>query len=76
MSTYELVSHLPDDAVMTFHDVSWDDYEDLLEQVGEAHHLRVSYDNGVLQVMTLSAEHERYAQFFECLVTAIRLRFK
>ncbi|HEY6330755.1 MAG TPA: Uma2 family endonuclease [Blastocatellia bacterium] len=76
MSTYEIVSHLPDDATVTFNDVSWDDYEDLLEQVGEASHLRICYDDGVLQVMTLSAEHEKYARFFEGMVTAITLRLK
>jgi hypothetical protein len=74
LSYYEIVSNLPADAVVTFRDVGWDEYEDLLEQVGEAEHLRISFDNGVLQVMTLSSEHEKYARFFERLMTAITLR--
>jgi Uma2 family endonuclease len=74
LSYYEIVSQLPADAVVTFHDVGWDEYEDLLEQVGEAEHLRIAYDSGVLQVMTLSPEHEKYARFLEGLMTAIRLR--
>src|SRR5580704_17721378 len=74
LSYYEIVSQLPADAVVTFHDVGWDEYEDLLEQVGEAEHLRITYDSGALQVMPLSPEHEKYARFLEGLMTAIRLR--
>src|SRR5215470_1294854 len=74
ISYYEIVSQLPADAVVTFRDVGWDEYEDLLEQVGEADHLRTSFDGGVLQVMTLSPEHEKYVRFVESLMTAIRLR--
>src|SRR5262245_22207035 len=70
LTYYEIVSQLPADATVTFHDVSWDEYEHLLEQVGEAEHLRVSFDDGVLQVMTLSPEHEKYVRFFESLMTA------
>ena len=76
LTYYEIVSQLPADATVTFHDVSWDEYEHLLEQVGEAVHLRVSFDDGVLQVMTLSPEHEKYVRFFESLMTAIRLRLR
>lgn len=73
---YEIVSQLPAAAVVIFRNVSWEEYEDLLEQVGEASHLRISYNNGTLQVMTLSAEHEKYARFFEGLMTTIRLRLR
>jgi Uma2 family endonuclease len=75
-SYYELVSQLPEDASLTFHDVSWDEYEELLEQVGEAPGLRLSYDNGSLQVMTISAEHQKYAQFINSLIAGIRLRLR
>ena len=71
---YELVNQLPDDTVVTFHDVSWAEYEDLLEQVGEAGGLRISYDDGTLQVMTLSPKHEKYTRFLEKLVAIITLR--
>jgi Uma2 family endonuclease len=65
---------LPADAVVTFHGVGWDEYEDLIEQVGEASGLRISFDNGTLTVMTLSTEHENYAQFLEKLLTVISPR--
>ncbi len=73
---YEIVSRLPEDASVTFRDVSWDEYEELLEQVGEAPGLRVSYDNGSLQVMTISAEQEKYALFINSLIAGIRLRLR
>ena len=75
-SYYEIVSQLPEDAWVTFHDVSWDEYEELLEQVGEAPGLRISYDNGSLQVMTISSEHEKYSEFISSLVGIIRLRLR
>jgi len=73
---YEIVSQLPEDASVTFRDVSWDEYEELLEQVGEAPGLRISYDNGSLQVMTISAEHEKYTLFINSLIAGIRLRLR
>ena len=72
---YEVVSHLPPDADVTFRDVSWEEYEDLLEQVGEASWLRISYDDGTLQVMTISAEHESYACYLEKLMGFLSIRF-
>ena len=75
-SYYDLVSQLPGDTVVTFHDVSWAQYEDFLKQVSEGNGLRVSYDDGTLQVMTLSPTHESYTRFIEKLVTAISLRLR
>lgn len=75
-SYYDIVSQLPADTVVTFHDVGWEEYEELLEQVGEASGLRLSYNDGTLIVMTLSAEHENYARFLEKLLTIISLRLR
>ncbi|PYT06555.1 MAG: hypothetical protein DMF60_09115 [Acidobacteria bacterium] len=75
-SYYDIVAQLPYDASVTFHDVSWDEYEELLEEIGEAPGLRVSYDNGSLHVMTISAEHEKYALFINSLIAGIRLRLR
>jgi len=75
-SYYDMVSQLPENASVTFQDVSWDEYEELLEQVGEAPGLRISYDNGSLQVMTISSEHEKYAFFINSLIAGIRLRLR
>ena len=73
-SYFDIVAQLPDDAAVTFHDASWEDYEQLLEQVGEASGLRISFDSGTLTVMKISTEHENYAQFLEKLLAVISLR--
>jgi Uma2 family endonuclease len=76
LSYYDIVSQLPEDTVLIRYGVSWDEYEELLEQVGEAHGLRMSYDNGRLQIMTLSTEHEKYADFIKRLVSHLSFRLR
>ncbi|MDR3636704.1 MAG: Uma2 family endonuclease [Isosphaeraceae bacterium] len=48
-----------DAARFLFHDVSWDDYEALLRIVGNRP-VRVTYDQGALEMMVLSYDHERF----------------
>ncbi len=71
-----VVSQLPVGDVVTFHDVIWEEYEELLDQVGEAAGLRISFNDGTLKVMSLSAEHEKYVRFIESLIGAVRLRLR
>lgn len=75
-SYHEIVSQLPEDAAVTFHDVSWDEYEGLLEQRGEAPGLRITYDNGSLHAVTISPEHEKYSEFVKSLIAGVRLRLQ
>lgn len=75
-SYYDIVARLPEDTTVTFHNVSWEEYEELLTQVGEPAGLRLSFDKGTLCAMTLSAQHEKYVRFTERLVTAISLRLR
>ncbi len=68
-ATYtELIEHLTPEATLTLRGVSWETYEDLLEAVGEAPALRISYDEGVMQIMTISFEHEFFAECISRLV--------
>jgi len=73
---YDVVSQMSDGAVETFHNVTWDEYEELLEQVGEARGLRISFNNRTLKVMSLSLEHETYADFIKRLVSVLSLRLR
>jgi Uma2 family endonuclease len=74
---YDVVSRLSDGQVETFHNVTWDEYEELLDEVGETRHgLRISYNDGTLKVMSLSSEHEQFTDFIKSLVVHIRLRFR
>jgi len=54
----DIIDRMPPDGVIIQHGVDWNDYEEVLDAVGEAHGLRISYDEGTLQVMTLSSRHE------------------
>jgi Uma2 family endonuclease len=72
----EITDLLPPDTVVTVRNVEWEEYESLLAQVGEAAGLRITYNDGTLQIMTLSPEHEAYVRFFESIITAIRLRLR
>src|SRR6266545_6218788 len=70
----EIISQLPPDSFLIRENVSWDEYEDLLEQVVDATWLRISYDDGTLQIMTTGPKHENYATFIEAMVGIVRLR--
>jgi Uma2 family endonuclease len=74
LSPYAFVSQLPAATEITFHNVSWEEYEDLLEEVGEASGLRISYDEGTLNVMTLSVKHEYYERFIEKMLVCVIVR--
>ncbi len=61
---------------LTFGNATWDDYETLLREVGEASHLRISYNAGNLQIMTLSSLHENYSALVQTLITHLSFRNK
>ncbi len=67
----EMIELMPVDSVLTQHGVSWDEYEELLETVGDASGLRISYDEGRLQIMTLSQRHERYSTLIGRMVDRV-----
>lgn len=55
----EAILHLPAGSTLIVHDVSWAEYEQLLEEMHERPSARVSYDDGRLEVVTTSGRHER-----------------
>ena len=56
----DAVEHLPPGGVLTFRQVPWEDYERLLEDLALCPGLRVSYDEGRLEIMSPLPEHEEY----------------
>jgi len=74
----ELIERLTPEVTLTLYGVSWETYEDLLEAVGESPALRISYNEGVVQIMTISFEHEFFAECISQLVGLVRsvLRIK
>ena len=51
-------------------DVGWNDYEAMLEIVGERH-IRVTYDRGTMEVAMPSQRHEQVAQLFGLFVSRL-----
>jgi len=64
----DAAEHLPNGAVLIVPEVSWDDYERLLEGIGDRPHFRVSYDCGRLEILSPSSRHEIYENIFNRLV--------
>lgn len=57
-SYLEAVEYLPPNGTLLLHNIAWEDYENLLvEMTGKPAH-RVSYNDGVLKIMSPRADHE------------------
>lgn len=64
----DAVEHLPDGATLIMPQVSWDDYERLLEALAERSHFKVSYDCGMLEIMSPGHRHKAHAQLLGDLI--------
>ena len=56
------------------HSVSWHGYETLLREIGDRH-LRITYDNGDLELMTLSFGHENAGEWIGRLIFFLALEW-
>lgn len=56
---------------MVVHDVSWDDYEQLLAELADRPGVRVTYDDGKLEIMSPLPEHEKCKRFIERIIDAL-----
>lgn len=54
---------MPPGAILVLHDVTWEDYENLLEDLNDRPGVRVTYDQGRLEIVTTSRKHEKYKDF-------------
>lgn len=59
---------LPLDTTTFFRNVTWQDYELLLKEITDEPHIRLSYDNGTLEAMTISRTHEEISRNISRLV--------
>lgn len=60
---WDAIEHLPEGAALVFRDVTWEQYERLLEDLVDRPGLRVTYDEGTLEIMSPLPEHEEYKDF-------------
>jgi Uma2 family endonuclease len=58
---------IPSANQLVLYGVSWKTYERLL-RIFEERRLRITYDRGALEIMTLSPEHERFKHLLGCLI--------
>jgi Uma2 family endonuclease len=58
------------DQVIVFHDVTWEDYERVLEIRGDKSVPRIAYLEGELQIMSPSKDHEQIKSFIGRLLEA------
>ena len=62
----------PDQAQVLFWDASWEFYEAILQEYGETPQ-KINFDNGTIELMTLSTEHEWLKTFIGDLVNVIAM---
>jgi Uma2 family endonuclease len=70
----ELLTQLPEASEINLSNRTWTNYEEILESVGEASGLRISFDGENIKIMTLSVLHEKYVRFVEMLITTLSLK--
>jgi Uma2 family endonuclease len=62
----------PERERLVLYDVSWDFYERFLEEIGDRR-LRLTYDDGTLEIMTVSKTHENWAELIARLIGLLSL---
>src|SRR5215470_7934118 len=67
----DAIAHLPPGATLTLMDVSWQDYEQLLDDLGDGYAVRIFYDHGVLEIVSPSDKHENSKEFIQDLSRAM-----
>ncbi len=70
-SLCEMIETLPENSTLLLHDVSWAEYENMLALLPDTARFRLSYDQGTLQIMTLSPRHGRLKSLFTPLLTVL-----
>ncbi|MEK6405455.1 MAG: Uma2 family endonuclease [Acidobacteriota bacterium] len=65
------IEHLPAGAVLRIDDVPWEEYENLLADLGEGYAVRIFYDNGRMEIMAPASAHERPKSITHLLLTIL-----
>ncbi len=53
------IEHLPAGAVLRIDDVPWEEYENLLADLGDGYAVRIFYDNRRMEVMAPASTNEK-----------------
>jgi Uma2 family endonuclease len=63
----DAIAHLPAGGTLILTDVPWEEYEQLLEDVGDWPGVRICYNQGRLEIMSPSSEHENFKELISQL---------
>jgi hypothetical protein len=66
----------PAEQRLVLYGVSWQEYSRMLRALAERPSLRLTYDRGALELMTLSLEHESLVRFFSLLILALTVEMR
>src|SRR5882724_6116585 len=69
----DAIAHMPVGSTLTLTNIPWKDYEQLLDDLGDGYAVRISYDNGRLEIMSPSTRHEVYKELIVRLADTIAL---
>jgi len=75
-SYLDAIAHLPAGASLLLPGFSWEEYERLQEELGESSDLRIFYDEGRVEVMSILPEHEEYADLIQALIRELTRSLK
>ena len=67
----ELIERMPAGSRWCRDGVSWEEYEETLEELAGFAGARLSYDQGRMEIMSLSPEHEGYSRLFGYLIQVL-----
>ncbi|MEO0948794.1 MAG: Uma2 family endonuclease [Cyanobacteria bacterium J06641_5] len=62
---------IPSGQTVRLHDVSWEEFEGILDELGEGRALRIVYDRGTLEIMNPLPEHEADKEIISDLLKAL-----
>ena len=62
------ITELEEGETKTFHDISWEEFETLLTELGDNRFSRLAYDQGTLEIRMPSQKHEYYKEVIRDLI--------
>ena len=63
--------YVPQGQRVLLENISWQEFENILEELGENRSARIAYDQGTLEIMTPLPEHEFNKEIISDLIKAL-----
>jgi Uma2 family endonuclease len=67
----EAIAHLPPGGTLILTDVPWEEYEQLLSDLGDCYAARITFNQGTLEIMSPTLKHENFAQIINALAVIL-----